>query len=477
VTAAARRPYKGGDISGQLSGARDAYRRWLGPSYDLGALDCVLCAAATGRLGGDPPWVVLIGGSGAAKTETVTPLQAAGAAMVSTISGDAGLLSGTPVKDRAADATGGLLESPALRKSGLLVLKDMTSILAMNRDTRAKVLAALREIHDGHWARDMGSDGGRKLHWHGRVVVIAACTTAWDAAYQVMAAMGDRFLVVRLDAGGEDRRRAGMRAMMNVSHEPAMRKELSAAVSGLLGAINVKAAAALALTEAEAAEVLDLADLVTRARTAVERDFNGAPLWAHALEMPTRLAKQLAQLGRGGLALGMTRAGAMDVIARAAADTMPPLRLRVLLEVAGQPDCHTAAVRDSLQLPRSTVDRTLRELHLLGLLEAHDMDYGQRGRTVYRLRGDVDTVALKKLSRIVTPLIGEPAEAAPEAAGIAPRYGRACTACGQPVEALDAVLTGQDRHPWCAPEEPACDRCGEPHHRYGDAGRPCRSTP
>ena len=33
----------------------------------------------------------------------------------------------------------------------------------MNRDTRAKVLAALREVYDGRWDRNVGTDGGRTL--------------------------------------------------------------------------------------------------------------------------------------------------------------------------------------------------------------------------------------------------------------------------------------------------------------------------
>src|SRR5262249_55788225 len=154
---------------------------------------------ATETLGGDPAWLLVVGGSGAAKTETIAAL---GAVTVSTISGEAALLSGTPAKSRAKDATGGLLKD--IGPSGLLAIKDFTSILSMNRDTRALVLAALREIHDGRWFRNVGTDGGRTLRWEGRLIVVGAVTTAWDAAHQVVATMGDRFLLVRLaaDAAG-----------------------------------------------------------------------------------------------------------------------------------------------------------------------------------------------------------------------------------------------------------------------------------
>ena len=97
------------DISGEFSATRGAYLRWFGEDYDIGGLDAVLCAAAAERLTGDPPWLLAVGGSGVAKTETIAPLAAAGAITVSTISGEAALLSGTPAKSRAKHATGGLL--------------------------------------------------------------------------------------------------------------------------------------------------------------------------------------------------------------------------------------------------------------------------------------------------------------------------------------------------------------------------------
>lgn len=394
--------YGGCDKSGRLARTRDTYRRWLGDSYDLGALDVVLCAAATGRLDGDPPWLLMVGGSGAAKTETLMPLGAAGAHIMSTISGEAALLSGTPRKDRAEDASGGLLRDLDRTPSGLLVIKDFTSVLSMNRDTRSHVMAALREIHDGLWVRGMGADGGRSLTWAGRLVLIGACTTAWDAAHAVIATMGDRFLIVRPASAGDDRLAEGAQAMLNVSREALMRKELAAAVGDLVGSVDP--IGGLAPTRDETLSLLALADLVTRARTAVERDYSGGPAWAHDLERPTRLAKQLVQLARGGLALGMTHAGALDVAARAAADTMPPLRLRVLATVAAKPDVTTADVVTVMQLPRNTVDRTLQELHLLGLLRVDEIEYGQqRTRWLYSLAAGVDRAALgRMLSRNVT---------------------------------------------------------------------------
>lgn len=387
------------DIPGELSGVHDAYTGWLGKDYDLGALDVVLCTAAAEQLDGDPPWLLMVGGSGAAKTETIMPLTGAGAVVISTISGEAALLSGTAKKERAKNATGGLLRKTGRR--GLLVIKDVTSILSMNRDTRALVLAALREIYDGHWSRDVGTDGGQTLTWDGRLVVIGAVTTAWDSAYQVVSVMGDRFVLVRLDSAAH-RRGAGRQAMANVNSETAMRRELSDAAGKLLGSAD--AGTRIELTEDETGALLDLADLVTRARTAVERDYQGNPAFAHALEMPTRFAKQLVQIMQGGLSLGMSRRYAMTTAERCARDTMPPLRRRVLGDIAAHPASRTAEVVKRLQLPNTTVDRVLQELHLLGLLVVDDQPWGDFGkvRWIYSLADDVSAATLGKFTRIVS---------------------------------------------------------------------------
>jgi hypothetical protein len=384
----------GTDISAHFSATHAMFSRWFGATYDLQVLDAVLAAGAASGYPGDPPWLLVVGGSGAAKTETVMPLVGAGAEMVSTITGEAALLSGTPAKERAKDATGGVLRR--LGSSGLLVIKDVTSILSMNRDTRSQVLSALREIYDGRWHRDIGSEGGRRLTWQGRLVVIGAVTTAWDQAHSVIAAMGDRFVLVRIDST-DNRRAAGLQALRNVDREPTMRGELTETVGALLEAARARTTAEL--TDADMESVLDRADLVTRARTGVERDYAGNVVCAHAPEMPTRFAKQLAQLMRGGTAIGMTAADAFDLMLRCAADSVPPLRLAVLGDIVDHPTSTTSDVVERLQLPRRTVDRVLQELHLLELLHVDAVPRGESVRWLYTLAESVDAEVLRSLTK------------------------------------------------------------------------------
>lgn len=380
------------DISGHLAEVHRTYRRWFGPTYDITALNCVLSTAAAEKLTGDPPWLLVVGGAGAAKTETVSPLVHAGATGISTINGEAALLSGTSRKDRSKDATGGLLRK--VGDSGIVVVKDVTSILSMNRDTRALVLAALREIYDGHWGRNVGTDGGQTLTWRGRLVIIGAVTTAWDSAHGVIAVMGDRFLLVRIDSS-QNRQEASRQAMANVTHETKMRAALGEVVARLLKAVDTTAL--ISVNDDEMTDLLNVADLVTRSRTAVERDFQGNPMYAHALEMPTRVTKQLVQVVRGGIAIGLPRTDALAAAMRCAQDSIPPLRLKVLQQIAANPRSGGSKVARLLEQPRKTVCRTLIELQLLGLLTDED-------GPAYSLveHDEVPQLALDALARFVT---------------------------------------------------------------------------
>lgn len=371
-----------------LQDAHAAFRFWLGAEYDLAALDVVLSVAAVEQLGGDPPWLLIVGGSGNAKTETVGSLVGAGATVTSTITSEGALLSATPARDREKGATGGLLRKVGSR--GLVVVKDFTSILSMNKDMRASVLAALREVYDGRWERNVGTDGGRTLTWAGRLVFLAAVTTAWDTHHSAVAAMGDRFALVRLDSTA-GRLQAGRQALANVDHETSMRAELARAACDALGRLDQDVAV---LTESARDELLRAADLVTYARTAVERDHQGNIIDAHAPEMPTRFAKMLGQIVRGGLALGMTSERAMATAIRVAGDSMPPLRLRLLADVGDNPDSRTSDAQKRLQKPRTTIDRELQALHVLGLLVCDDT--GQGGWR-YSLSDAVDQSTLKTL--------------------------------------------------------------------------------
>jgi hypothetical protein len=368
------------------------FRKWLGADYDTDALDLCLAATAVEKLDGDPLWVLIVSGPGNAKTETVQPFHSVGGIVIGSISSEAALLSATPKRDRAENATGGLLRK--LGDRGLLVIKDMTSILSMDHVTRGKVLSALREIYDGQWVRDVGAEGGRTIPWVGRITVIGAVTTAWDTHHAVIAKMGDRYTLKRMNSRNKDTRNAaGLRSISNTGDETTMREQLAAAVAGVLAGMNTEP---IRLTATESAIIVAAANLTTLARTSVECDYKGDVIDAHDPEMPTRCAKQLTQVIRGAVAIGMDRTDAMVLAIRCARDSMPPMRLAIIDDVAKHPGSSTQEVRRRLDKPRLTVDRQLQALHMLGVLTCEEVEYGpnDKVRWYYTLAADIDPDAL-----------------------------------------------------------------------------------
>ena len=338
-----------------LADVENIFERWIPDADRVPTRAALATYAANLKLEGDPVWLMLVGGSGVGKTERITPLAVMPEVVLeSSISGPAALLSGTARKERTKDATGGLLRKiPA--DGGLLVLKDFTSIIDMHRESRAEVLAALREIHDGRWDRSVGADGGRTLTWTGHLGLVAGCTTAIDSAHSVMSVMGARFLLVRLYGD----QAIAHSAFDHSGEEGVMRDALREAVRGLLEHLPGQP-----LDKADArAPLVALASYVARARSPVDRDHRGDIRLVLDPEAPTRIVKALTQLWRASGLLGLDQAGAWELVRRVGMDSIPKLRRAILDYLADRPtSATTTEVAEAVEHPAQTTRRALEDL-------------------------------------------------------------------------------------------------------------------
>jgi hypothetical protein len=338
---------------------------------DADPLYAVLGTVAALHLPGDPVWLLNVDGSSGGKTELIAPLAALPDVYLCATLTEAALLSGTSRKERAANATGGVLRQVGAR--GAILLKDFTSVLSMQRDTRAQTLAALREIYDGRWNRPVGTDGGQILEWAGKCALVAGCTEAWDAAHEVVSMMGDRVLVVRNRHAS--RSTFGRRALGLAGDEPETRRTLAAVVRDLF---NTGLRDPLPILDDEL--LVDVADLVTLARSPVIRDGRREMIMPLAAEMPGRFVKALAGLWCGLTALGADAATAWRVVMRVAFDSMPRVRHTVLAALAESDDWRdTGRVREESRLPRSTALRALEDLHAHGVIDHEASTGGNKG--------------------------------------------------------------------------------------------------
>src|SRR4051794_26029646 len=138
-----------------LADLETVFEKWIRDKDHLPTRAVLAAYIANTKLDGDPVWLMMVGGSGVGKTERLMPLAVMpDVVLESSITGPAALLSATAKKERAKNASGGVLRKLP-DGNGLLLLKDFTSIIDMHRDQRAEVLAALREIYDGRWDRSV----------------------------------------------------------------------------------------------------------------------------------------------------------------------------------------------------------------------------------------------------------------------------------------------------------------------------------
>jgi hypothetical protein len=345
--------------------AEDTYRRWL-HLPDLGALHVALAAVAANLLPSDPTWLLIVGAPSCGKTEIVGGFTGLSYVHATATLTEAALLSGSPKREKADDASGGLLRE--MGAFGVIATKDFGSMISMNREDQARVLAALREIYDGAWTRRLGVDGGRTLHWSGKCGFLGACTPSIDRGHSVMGALGERFMLYRVSV--DDPHEQGRRRLANRGREIEMRDDLGRAVAAVLDGIDEHSSAA-ELLAGEIEWLVECATFAVTARTAVER--NGYDRQVELLpepEAPARLVGALAQLSAGLSAVGVADEQRWRLLSKTALDSIPSLRRAVLDELAKGDDWIThSRLVERTGIPRTTAGRVLEDLELLGLVE------------------------------------------------------------------------------------------------------------
>jgi hypothetical protein len=359
-----------GNSAWPLDQVLEVFNRWL-LLPDRTPILAVLGAVAANFLPGDPVWLGLIGPPSSAKTEILNSTSQLPHVVPAATLTPAGLLSGTPRKQRAKNAAGGLLQE--LGDFGIIALKDFGSILSMRPDMKAEVLGCLREIFDGAWTRHLGTDGGRTLHWRGKVGLIFASTGVIDSHHSVIGSMGDRFLLCRLAPVQKGQFRHALRHIGPANGR--MRKELAEAVVHLFAG---RRAEPTPIDDKEVARLDETLSLVVRLRAAVERDRHSREIEAtHGAEGTARLGLQLERLLAGLDVLRVERKQALTIVENVALDSVPPLRRAAYESVRDNGEMDTTEVATTLGLPTNTVRRALEDLDCYGLVKRQSQGKGK----------------------------------------------------------------------------------------------------
>jgi hypothetical protein len=357
-------------VSTPIEAALKVFREWLLLDSDIPVL-AMLGAVAANMLDGDAIWLGLIAPPSSAKTEMlITLVNIPHTEMVGTVS-VAGLLSGTPRSQRAAGARGGLLQKIGAR--GFLVLKDFGSILSMRPESKAELLAALREIYDGKWTRVIGTDGGRILQWAGKIGLLFGCTRVYDSYYGVISELGDRFLLCRMEPDKDQ----FLHAIKYANRAAQMRARLVTVVTDLFAN---PLPPPRDISDKEIKWLNDILQIAVRLRGAVKRDYRTRELEdIYGVEGPARFGKALERVLSGLDCLGVKRSKARKVVRTIAFDSVPPNRLSVYRHLRRiNPNwADTTTIAKAVKLPTITARRVVEELVVYGLVERGTQGLGK----------------------------------------------------------------------------------------------------
>lgn len=345
---------------------------------DPSPLYAVIGSVCANVMQGYPVWLMLIGPPESGKTELLRPLTyLEGCIECGDLSGKAALLSGTPARDAAEDATGGVLNTlPAgpdgMHRGALVMLDFARTVLAADPSSARSTMGAIGMLHDQHYKREVGTDGGRSISFRGRIGFLAACTDVIDHPdhQQANAEMGERCLYYRYPES--DGRHEINAALDNPdgSYKSTKLAELFGTFWSEAGLEWSEPAPPRQLTETERKRISSLAQLCARGRSGVLRDrYNKHEIaGVTRAALGPRIANTLAQLMRGMERAGCASDEITRVLCQCAMDSMPGARalaLRYMQE--DRSDIHELA--DMIRISKNAMKRTLEDLKAHGLAE------------------------------------------------------------------------------------------------------------
>jgi hypothetical protein len=342
-----------------------AFARWLElPPIELGppheSIDVALAVITANRMEGDPLWMFLVAPPSGGKTEVLRALDDVP---------DVYPLSSLTAQTFASGFERKGTEASLLPKidGKTLTMKDFGTVLSMYREKKAEILAQLREIYDGSFAKEFGN--GKQFRWAGKVGFLAGVTPIIDREFSLNQVLGERFLLLRVKSANP--RALARRAMAQRQREGDQRRVLRQIVAEFLPTVNLRPPP---MSDAIKEAVASLAEFTALARSQVMFDARGEIDYIPAPEGPGRLAKQLCLLAE---ALAAIRGGehvAIDdylTVTQVAQDTLPAQR-RTMMEVllgSERAALTTTDVATATRYPTNTARRYLQELAAIRLVD------------------------------------------------------------------------------------------------------------
>ena len=270
-----------------LDAALAVFKKWLHID-DPAPVLAVAAAVIANLAAGEPVWLLIVGPPSGGKTEILSPAWTWTNIVPAATITEAALLSGTAKRDRAKNATGGLLRQ--IGDFGILLAKDFTSVLSPEpRHRQSRDGGAARSLR-----RPLGPPGRhrrrRVLHWHGKCGFIGGVTPSYDRYSIIVNTLGDRYLLLRMpEVNAAKQAQAALAAAQHEQVDAHRARRQPCADSSQ---VPTSAAVTADLTEDDVGRLVALAIFAARARTAVERDGYTRELQVTAQGRRTGAARQ-----------------------------------------------------------------------------------------------------------------------------------------------------------------------------------------
>lgn len=329
------------------------------------------------QIDSDPVWLVVTGASGGLKSALLGSLATCKYVHpLSTITANTFISGAKLVGGKPASLLHKLSEkNPEMKGSGIISFKDLTSLMSEPDITKALLMGQLREIYDGRYDKQFGT--GQSIKWKGKVTVIAGSTPSIHRMRQQYSAMGERFMFY--DLTQPDRNDAGMKSLNNSeSGEITANREELAELSRVYLNETIDISIEIPPVSKELKiKMVALAELATRARSNVVRDYrtpNKDIVEVDAPEMPTRFSACLITMVRALMIINWNEIGEMvlleedyKIIDKITLDSITPTRRKVMQELSKYTILETAGLSLKLDMPISSLTRSLEDLTALGI--------------------------------------------------------------------------------------------------------------
>lgn len=330
----------------------------------------ILSLVVGAKLNAPPVWLFLIGSTSAGKSTALSVLyQIPYVTLISDLTPNT-LLSGMRVAGQ---------ETSLLKKLGdnfVVVMKDFTTMISKADDAKQQIIAQMREVFDGHISKETGN--GHRVEWGtkekpNKGMFLMAATEGIYKIQSDFSDMGTR--AVNYVLPHQDERKSAKAALKNKrnhAESTAKLQRLQKDVAEFVLEMVANAPTEFApIPEELEDDIISVAMLAERARSVVDRTYQGEVNLALSSGMPMRMSEQLMALAQfmtyvnGGELTPAMR----DTIAKVAFDSVPKQRKLILEIVAKYNRTDIIGIAQEINYPHGVVRKWVEDLNMFKILD------------------------------------------------------------------------------------------------------------